>query len=357
MIVTTTSLIPNEEIKCIISVVHNRVVLGTNLFSDISASFSDFFGGNNSAYEKRLAEITDDVIDGLKKKALKLRADALIDLKIDVDEVNGKNKSMFMVTAIATAVLFKKEQSTDNEFSLEEIKASILKNRIIKLVEEGKFNPFTDWVSEYIKFNNIIEVFEPYITYINLNDFNILNVPNWESQFESYLSNLNRSELFDLTFKYFSKEERSQSERNILKIIFKSLLIDYTKVLNILSTDEIYPNTISSEGVLDCSIDAKRLCLNVLVNTNDIYSDKDFANIKLIIEKIKIIFPNLSVIEKGDGIFSKGMKYWRCKCGNKNESDDIHCVKCRLDEYGNRDFVLNVNKVVEFLEEFVNAKK
>jgi hypothetical protein len=36
-------------------------------------------------------------------------------LKIDVDEVNGKNKSMFMVTAIATAVLFKKEQSINNE--------------------------------------------------------------------------------------------------------------------------------------------------------------------------------------------------------------------------------------------------
>lgn len=356
MIVSTTSQIPNEEIKSIISVVHNRVVLGTNLFSDISASFSDFFGGNNSAYEKRLAEITDDVIDGLKKKAHKLRADALIDLKIDVDEVNGKNKSMFMVTAIATAVLFKKEQSTDNVFSLEEIKASILKNRVIKLVEEGKFNPFTDWVSDYIKFNTIVEVFEPYVTYLNLN-FNKSNFPNWESQFESYISNIYSKELFDLTFNYFSKNERSHIEREILKVVFKKLVVDYSKVLNILSTDEIHPKTISSEGVLDCSIDAKRLCLNVLFNTNDIYSDKDFANIKLILEKIKIIFPNVSVIEKGDGIFSKGMKYWRCKCGNKNESDDIHCVKCRLDEYGNRDFVLNVNKVVEFLEEFIKAIK
>ena len=56
-------------------------------------------------------------------------------------------------------------------------------------------------------------------------------------------------------------------------------------------------------------------------------------------------------------MFSKGMKYWRCKCGNKNDKDDIYCVKCRLDEYGNENYVVNVNKVVEFLEEFVNAKK
>ena len=56
MITTTTSTIPNAEITEIISVVHNRIVLGTNLFSDIGAGFSDIFGGKNTAYEKRLAE-------------------------------------------------------------------------------------------------------------------------------------------------------------------------------------------------------------------------------------------------------------------------------------------------------------
>ncbi len=53
MITTTTSTIPNIEITEILSVVHNRVVLGTNLFSDISAGFSDIFGGKNTAYEKK----------------------------------------------------------------------------------------------------------------------------------------------------------------------------------------------------------------------------------------------------------------------------------------------------------------
>lgn len=352
MIVTTTSLIPNEEIKSIISVVHNRVVLGTNLFSDISASFSDFFGGNNSAYEKRLAEITDDVIDGLKKKALKLRADALIDLKIDVDEVNGKNKSMFMVTAIATAVLFKKGQSTTNEIAYDEIWASILKNRIIDLIEKGKFSPTIDWVSEYITHNNIIEVFEPYIISIKNNN---IDVSLCDSQFEAYLSNLNSSELFDLTFKYFSKEERSYRESEILKIVFKKIVVDYAKILNILSIDATIPNN-NAEVIVDGNLDAKRLCLNILLNTNEIYSDKDFDNIVLIIEKIKLIFPNLSVIEEGDGIFSKGRKYWRCKCGNKNENDDLYCIKCHKDVFGNENYVVNVNRVVEFLEEFVNAK-
>ena len=90
MIVTTTSTIPNEEIKSIISVVHNRVVLEVNTINGISAD--------------KLAKTTDDVIDGLTKKALELKADALIDLKIDAVIFDTTE---WVVTAIGTAVLFK----------------------------------------------------------------------------------------------------------------------------------------------------------------------------------------------------------------------------------------------------------
>lgn len=90
MIVTTTSTIPNKEIKSIISVVHNRVVLEVNTINGISAD--------------KLAKTTDDVIDGLTKKALELKADALIDLKIDAVIFDTAE---WVVTAIGTAVLFK----------------------------------------------------------------------------------------------------------------------------------------------------------------------------------------------------------------------------------------------------------
>lgn len=342
MIVTTTSIIPNEDIKSIISVVHNRIVLGTNLFSDISASFSDFFGGNNSAYEKRLAEITDDVIEGLKKKALKLRADALIDLKIDVDEVNGKNKSMFMVTAIATAVLFKKEQSINNEIAFEEIMASITKNRIIKLIEKDEFRPTIDWVAEYIIHNNIIEVFEPYIKYLENQKLSLSE--NWRTYFDEYISHLEDDELFEHTLNYFAKEGRSIMEADILKVIFERVVVNYKKVLDIMDN-----------GI---NIEEKRFCLNLLYHTNDTYKNVDFENIKLIIEKIKATFPNLSSIEIGSGMFSKGSKYWKCQCGSKNDVlENRYCTKCQLDQFGNKYYVRNVNEVVEKLEEIINAVK
>jgi len=92
MIVTTTSTIPNEEIKSIISVVHNRVVLEINPLCGISSD--------------KLTKTTNEVIEGLTKKALELNADALIDLKIDVVT---SHIEIFVVTAIGTAVLLKTE--------------------------------------------------------------------------------------------------------------------------------------------------------------------------------------------------------------------------------------------------------
>lgn len=348
MIVTTTSLIPNEEINSIISVVHNRVVLGTNIFSDISASFSDFFGGNNSAYEKRLAEITDDVIEGLTKKALKLRADALIDLKIDVDEINGKNKSMFMVTAIATAVLLKTDNSkklgtmSSEVIKFEDINAAIFKNRIIKLVKKEEFKPNIDWVSNYITNNRVIEVFESYITFVNYKSE--ITFENWKVYFDEYISHLEENELFEHTLKYFSKEDRSKIDSEILNIILERLVVNYERVLDVFSNDS--------------SIEEKRVCLNILYKTNINYRKADFDNIKKILDKIKDSFPNLSSIEIGSGLFSKGSKYWKCKCGSKNDVlEDEYCTKCNLDQFGNKNYVRNVDEVAEKLEEILDAIK
>jgi uncharacterized protein YbjQ (UPF0145 family) len=352
MIVTTTSTIPNEEIKGIISVVHNRVVLGTNLFSDISASFSDFFGGNNSAYEKRLAEITDDVIVGLKKKALKLRANALIDLRIDVDEINGKNKSMFMVTAIATAVSLNKDfnKNIDFEnsgsFSFEEINSSIIKNRILKISESEGLNPNLDWILDYITNNEFPEIFEDYINYIQ--GISKLKYPPtvpefWATYFEQFINNLKSEDLFEKTFKYFSKETRNETENKILAIILNRLNIDYAKILTIFNGNDL---------------EQKRLCLNMLYHPNEFYKNSDFENIKKILEQINVTFPNTSIIEEGAGLFSKGVQQWVCICGSKNDLPFTkYCARCNNDQFGNKNYVRNVNEVIEKLEEILNAVK
>lgn len=337
MIITTTSTIPNAEIIEIISVVHNRVVLGTNLFSDISAGFSDIFGGKNTAYEKRLAEITNQVIEGLKENAKKQKADALIDLKIDVDEISGGSKSMFMVTAIATSVKLNKQIFTNESISIEFVNQQITKHKILKSIEDGSFSP-TDFVENYLINFELPQAFEPYIRWINRTTL------SWQDSFALYISNLNDKNLFDMTVTLFSKDNRTEIEQVILKTIFKHLVVDYKKVYEILDGDD--------------DMDKKRLCLNLLYHYNKNYTKTDFELITKILVKLKEVFPKKSTEEIGTGLMSKGDVYWRCFCGTKNTSGTArYCSKCSLDEYGNKAQTRHLSEVITRLEDLliVNA--
>lgn len=108
IIVTTTNDIQDMKIKEYLDILNCNVVLGTNFFSDIKASFSDLFGGYSESYQGKLEIIYKDVIVKLKDQAYQIGADAVIGVKIDFDEIAGGGKSMFMVTAVGTAVTLKR---------------------------------------------------------------------------------------------------------------------------------------------------------------------------------------------------------------------------------------------------------
>ena len=104
MIITTTNNIEDYTIKQYLGVVNSNVVIGTNLFSDLTASLTDIFGGRSGTYKSKLDAIYNDVMYELKRKAKSLNADAILGLSIDFDEISGGGKSMFMVSASGTAV-------------------------------------------------------------------------------------------------------------------------------------------------------------------------------------------------------------------------------------------------------------
>ncbi len=78
MIVTTTN--SNLPIAA-------NVVIGNTLFSDIGASYVDFFGGRSTSYEKKMQEMYKRVTETLKQRAQAIRADAIIRLSIAVAEI------------------------------------------------------------------------------------------------------------------------------------------------------------------------------------------------------------------------------------------------------------------------------
>lgn len=108
MIVTTTNNIEGYTVKKYLGVVNANVVIGTNIFSDIAASFSDVFGGRSGSYKSKLTTIYNEVMKELSDKAQSYHADAIVGLHVDFDEVSGGGKSMFMVSASGTAVILEK---------------------------------------------------------------------------------------------------------------------------------------------------------------------------------------------------------------------------------------------------------
>ena len=102
--VSTTSSIANMTIEKHIDLVSANIVIGSNMFSDIAASFTDLFGGQSKSYQNKLKGINNQVIDELKLQASNIGANAIIGLKINFDEISGGGKSMFMVSAVGTAV-------------------------------------------------------------------------------------------------------------------------------------------------------------------------------------------------------------------------------------------------------------
>lgn len=104
MIVTSTSNIENYIVTNYIGLINANIVIGTNFISDFFASFTDEIGGYSYTYQDKLDRIYQKALNELKLKAVENGANALLGVHFDFDEISGKGKAMFMVTAIGTAV-------------------------------------------------------------------------------------------------------------------------------------------------------------------------------------------------------------------------------------------------------------
>ncbi len=89
-------------------VITSTVVAGTNFLRDILAGVRDIVGGQSGTYNNKLDQIKSDALLGLRKQAASKKCNAIVGVSIDVDEVSGGGKSMFMVTAVGTAVIVEK---------------------------------------------------------------------------------------------------------------------------------------------------------------------------------------------------------------------------------------------------------
>ncbi|MGN0230148.1 MAG: YbjQ family protein [Muribaculaceae bacterium] len=347
----TTHIIEGMPIEKYFGIVTANQVAGTGFFTDLTASFSDFFGGNSGAYRESMNGLFREVAERLKEKAIELGANAIIGVSIDYDNISAKNMSMFMVSIQGTAVRIadnsvKIQGSKGNDVSWDElnlayhirkINRKLVSNETIS-VEEWKFllkHPVESLTPSlyqyYLKCIDALKVEKSNAVGMYVNQ----QQPNWattgKSNFKKYLSTLDYKD----AIKYVYKNVVAFKE-----IITNNKLFSASNILNI-----------AKEGNLDIAI-------SLLSVEKLSYNSEDLSEMQELAKYLKNL-PDVSKIEeiKGGLFSSRGMKFI-CSCGTKNEIPSEYCSNCLKNIKGltaqQQQLINNYIELVETLTEIMS---
>src|SRR6266496_3647452 len=332
VLVITTSSVDGLKIKRYLKPVSAHIVAGTNLFSDFLGGLTDVFGGRSQSYQKQLTSLYNEAIERIKYAAYEIGANCIVGLSIDMDEISGKGKSMFMLTAIGTAVILEKEVAekallpkSDEKFenvSVDRINVLRNKKAIIEKANSGNLT-LDDDVWSFITANQVDEVF-PFllkkfseaITYDQMN-------PGTSEKFYrllvGYIDALPEQKKLDLLYNGVKSFQNDQISLKLSEIIEELDLFDFNKSMELLKSDNFQ---IQKRGVRVATYD------------KPFYSKQD----KQDLQKIKN-FINETFVERGTRttkkqlLSSKEKEVWTCECGKTNDMN-TYCSGCGQDIYG-----------------------
>lgn len=82
MIISTTENIPDKEVVEILGIARGSTVRARNVGRDIFAAVKNLVGGEITEYTKLQADSREQALQRMKEDALKLNADAIINVRI-----------------------------------------------------------------------------------------------------------------------------------------------------------------------------------------------------------------------------------------------------------------------------------
>lgn len=106
MVITTTNTVEGYHIAEYLPTVNTNICVGANIFTDIAASWTDFFNDRSSQYQDKLDKMYQAAVKEITQKAKALKADAVVGLQMHFGSVNisSASRTVFMLSASGTAV-------------------------------------------------------------------------------------------------------------------------------------------------------------------------------------------------------------------------------------------------------------
>ncbi|GAB3935302.1 YbjQ family protein [Mucilaginibacter myungsuensis] len=332
VLVVTTSGLDGLRIQKYLKPVSSHVVAGTNVFSDFAASFTDFFGGRSGTYQRQLSSLYNEAIERIKTAAFDIGANCVVGLKVDLDEISGKSKSMFMITVVGTAVIVdgleqyqksKTAEHNNGSVSLDKINTHLKK---LEIVKNSGFSHWdvTDDVWDFITDNQVEEVFAQLVLkYSRINTgFDVEVTKAFYKKVLTYVNGFPQEKKSDMLYLNLLTAAEPQNIITLSQMISDLQMLDLKFVYNVLANDDI---------------ENKKKILQILAFQKPYYDKEDVADLQRIRQAIINIFKEQGTrsIKKGT-LLAKEKAIWTCACGEVNDDDEqsIHCRKCAKDIYG-----------------------
>lgn len=311
IIITPTNQIENAKIDKYLDLLSTNVVVGTNFFADFGAALSDIFGGYSDIYQDKLQKIYNTALKNLKQQASKIGANAIVGLKIDFDEISGKGKSMFMVSAIGMAVKVSYNTQIKNEktnielnyVSYNELEDSVSRYDIIASVNTGKMPYSEHW--NFLMNNPINEIIPKFIDhYINLKASQLIV---YEPVDELFINNISSYlKICDELLVAEALYTRLPDSSNLVKILDDINLFSPTHVLNLLENNHI------------------KLAIKCLKLRKSIYNEDDVMIMENILIRLENL-PDLGTFENVKSMLTKAKDKYKCPDGHMNDIENQFC--------------------------------
>lgn len=317
MIITTTNSIDGAKVEKYLGVVTANLVIGTGFFSDLMASFTDFFGGKSGTYRKELEDLFQSAHEELSLKATLLGANGVLGFKIDFDEISGKGMQMFMISVSGTAVKLSEHSAVIcNESNVGTITARKLRIELFKerwLTRDKRYLPESDEL-DFIQQNNLWEMAESLLDYF----VTAAKKDNCDAsiykRFPTILSIMN----YDDIVKFIYKDYPSRREY-VYSLIKCNNLFNAKEILRLLQ-----------DGFVSEAIE-------LLDTEQNEYGEADVQEMEEICAFLDNLPDKGRIEEVKSGILSSKMvaKYI-CPCGHKSEKDSEFCedYECGLNIKG-----------------------
>jgi len=258
----------------------------------------------------------------LRDSARRLNANAIVGIKIDIGEISGGGKNMFMVTAIGTPVLLDNVQHNHDRYS--DHRLINIKLKAKRLIAGGKHvYELNDEDLSFIAESGLTE-FIPYIRKsLELDSANSMDKADRDRFIQKIqyslliFNNMEHDLAKDTLYKWLTEDINPAIKYTLSNTIIELELVDYHKARMMLDFDDII---------------SKKHALKILNVDKSVYTENDIKALKILKDgNLLTYFPEAEIVESR-GIFGVTRK-WRCGCGNINNENDSACV-CSRDRMG-----------------------